>query len=200
MAETEKTKTEDTGEEALSRKRRTALVSYLAILFAVAFLLVALSMVIENKRLQSTNAAIKNDSQKTSANLNKTITDMQTENDELTEQISALQQQLDELQTEADRQAAEAEDQISALTAERDGLQEEKTALEAEKTELSEALADAEQRAADAVEVSELLQKAIAANDEGKHKTLQYCLEKIEPLKDLLSPSELEWYESLIMD
>ena len=120
MAETEKKKTEDTGEEALSRKRRTALVSYLAILFAVAFLLVALSLVIENKRLQSTNAAIKNDSQKTSANLNKTITDMQTENDELTEQISALQQQLDELQTEADRQAAEAEDQISALTAERE--------------------------------------------------------------------------------
>ena len=187
MAETEKKKTEDTGEEVLSRKRRTALVSYLAILFAVAFLLVALSMVIENKRLPS-------------ANLNKTITDMQTENDELTEQISALQQQLDELQTEADRQAAEAEDQISALTAERDGLLEEKTALEAEKTELSEALAVAQQRANEAVEVSELLQKAIAANDEGKHKTLQNCLEKIEPLKDLLSPSELEWYESLIMD
>ena len=39
-------------EEILSRKRRMALVSYLAVLFAVAFLLVTVSMIIENRQLQ----------------------------------------------------------------------------------------------------------------------------------------------------
>ena len=47
---------EDNG--TLSRKRRTALVTYLAILFAVAFLLVALDMIIENHKLQSSNQAL----------------------------------------------------------------------------------------------------------------------------------------------
>ena len=74
--------------EALSRKRRVALVTYLSILFAVAFLLVALSMVIENKHLQSTNAALEDSSKKTSANLNQTIEQMQNENDALTQKTA----------------------------------------------------------------------------------------------------------------
>lgn len=182
--------------EALSRKRRVALVTYLSILFAVAFLLVALSMVIENKHLQSTNAALEDSSKKTSANLNQTIEQMQNENDALTQKTAEQESQISAY--EAEKAAAQTE--LEQLRADQEALMAEKESLAAEKESLSARAEEAEQKAADAVEVSELLQKAIAANEEGHYKTLKKLLEEIEPMKDLLSPSELDWYESLVIE
>ena len=125
---------------------------------------------------------------------------MQNENDELTQKLAELQDQYDALQVQAESQAAEASNQLSELTMQYENLQTEKAGLETEKTNLTESLAAAEQKAADAIEVSELLQKAITANEEGHFKTLKKILDQIEPLKDLLSPSEMDYYESLIMD
>lgn len=189
---------------ALSRKRRVALVTYLSILFAVAFLLVALSMVIENRQLQSSNAALKDDSRKTSANLNRTIQEMQNEYDALKQKSDAQAAQIDTLTA----QQAEAETRYAALESE---AAEASAAAESQIADLQSQLADARiaaesqvteltKRAEDAVTVSELLQKAVAANEEGDLETVKTCLEQIEPLKDLLSPSELDWYESLAVD
>lgn len=189
---------------ALSRKRRVALVTYLSILFAVAFLLVALSMVIENRQLQSSNAALKDDSQKTSANLNRTIQEMQNEFDALKQKSDAQAAQIDTLTA----QQAEAETRYAALESE---AAEASAAAESQIADLQSQLADARiaaesqvteltRRAEDAVTVSELLQKAIAANEEGDLEAVGTYLEQIEPLKDLLSPSELDWYESLAVD
>ena len=189
---------------ALSRKRRVALVTYLSILFAVAFLLVALSMVIENRQLQSSNAALKDDSQKTSANLNRTIQEMQNEYDALKQKSDAQATQIDTLtaqqaeaetryaalESEAAEASAAAESQIADLQSQ---LAEARIAAESQATELTK-------RAEDAVTVSELLQKAVAANEEGDLEAVKTYLEQIEPLKDLLSPSELDWYESLAVD
>ena len=203
------------GEAALSRKRRVALVTYLSILFAVAFLLVALSMVIENRHLQSSNAALKDDSQKTSANLTQKIQDMQREFDELKQKsdeqagrIESLTAQVEQQKTEAEQQKADDEARIAALESEAAAAG---AAAESQAAELQSQLAEAKiasesqiseltQRAEDAVTVSELLQKAIAANDEGNLKAVKNYLEQIEPMKDLLSPSELEWYDILAID
>lgn len=193
---------------ALSRKRRVALVTYLSILFAVAFLLVAASMVIENRQLQSSNAALKNDSQKTSANLNRTIQEMQNEFDALKQQSESQAAQIDALTAQAEQQQAEAESRYAALESE---AAEASAAAESQAAALQSELAEARiaaesqaaeltKRAEDAVTVSELLQKAIAANEEGDLEAVGKYREQIEPLKDLLSPSELDWYESLAVD
>ena len=42
-------------DQQLSPRRRTALVTYLSILFAAAFLFVAIMMVVETKRLKTMN-------------------------------------------------------------------------------------------------------------------------------------------------
>lgn len=230
MAEPEKKQTqtapkpEDQKSEeaaALSRKRRVALVTYLSILFAVAFLLVALSMVIENRHLQTSNAALKTSSQRNSANLSQTIQEMQNENDALKAQAEALQGEKDQLQASLDqvtaekteletgleqaqadaaRQKTELDAEIAALTVDRDALAAQKTELETSLQARTEEAAAASKRAEDAVQVSEYLQKAIAADEKGELKTVKKYLEKIEPMKDLLSPSELEWYEHLAID
>ena len=194
----------------LSRKRRTALVGYLAILFAVAFLLVALSMVIENKRLQSSKEQLEDKSKQTSATLNGKIAELQASYDALQEKSAAQQKDLDALTVENQQLTALA-DQVPALeqaltdlTAERDGLQTdldtaaaEKEALEAELDELrtqNEALSG---KAEDAVRVSELLHQAMAADEAGDLEELQSLLDQIEPLEELLSETEREIYEEL---
>ena len=80
--------------EALSRKRRTALVAYLAILFAVAFLLVAVSMVLENKKLQNYNLELQSSNEQsraTSASAMQRAEALQNENQELIASLEALQ-------------------------------------------------------------------------------------------------------------
>ena len=182
--------------QVLSPRRRSALVTYLAILFAIAFLFVAVVMVLETKRLKTMNEELQNTNQKTSASLTNNINALQEENQTLSKDNEDLQARVAELEAEAEKDQTEQnqlQSRIVSLTNARQTLSGKKRELEAQVRTLTK-------QAEDAVTVSELLQKAIAANDEGKHKTLQNCLEKIEPLKDLLSPSELEWYESLIMD
>ena len=183
-------------EEKLSPKRRFALVTYLAILFAVAFLLVALMLVAETRRLKTMNEELKDSSQKTSASLTNNINALQEENTKLSEKNAALEAQLSAL----DADAKAAEEQNQALQAELDARSAAQAQLEADKQALEEQVQTLTKQAEDAVQVSELLHKAIAANDAGKLDRLQKLLNEMEPLKDLLSATELELYESLVID
>ena len=159
-------------EQVLSPRRRTALVSYLSIMFAAAFLFVALMMVFEAKRLKTMNEELKDSSQKTSASLTSNINALQAENQKLSEQNEALTARIGELESAA----AEAETEMAELRAEIDVLIQE---------------------AHDAVTVSELLHQAMAADEAGDLEKLQELLDQIEPLEGLLSPTEAEIYEEL---
>ncbi len=181
------------GEPQLSPRRRTALVTYLAILFAVAFLFVALMMVFETKRLKTMNRELQDSSQKNSATLTNNINALQAENQTLSERNEALSAQIGDLEASA----ASAEAEKAALQAELDRLTEEAAAKDAELATAKDRVTELEQRAGDAVRVSELLHQAMAADEEGNMSRLQELLDQIEPLEELLSDTEREIYEEL---
>ena len=190
---TEQTPEKPTGEAPLSPRRRTALVTYLAILFAAAFLFVAVVMVLETKHLKSMNEELKSDSQKTSASLTNNINALQEENQKLTAANEELTQRitgLEEAALRAEEEITGLQGQIETLNAEKQGWAEERAALEDQLTEK-------DQLTQDAVRVSELLHEALAADEEGDLERLQEILDQIEPLQDLLSPTERDIYEEL---
>ena len=176
--------------EQLSPRRRSALVMYLAILFAVTFLFVALMMVFEAKRLKTLN-------QETSASLTSNINALQAENQKLSEKNEGLTAKVGELEDAA----SAAETEMAGLRAEIDRLKEEAEARETAQAEelgaLHGQIEELTQKAADAVLVSELLHQAIAADEEGDLEGLQELLDQIEELKELLSPTEADIYEEL---
>lgn len=186
--------------QVLSPGRRSALVTYLAILFAVAFLFVALTMSMESKRLKMMNEALENSSQKTSASLTSSITALQEENrtlssdkEELSAQLTALEEELEQLQNTAKEDQKKYSTKMSQLN-------EKIRTLETDKTELNTQIEALTKKVEHAVTVSELLQQAIELDDDGNMTELEEVLKQIEPFKDLLSPSELEIYESLTVD
>lgn len=207
-------------EENLSRKRRTALVGYMAILFAVAFLLVALSMVIENKRLQSSKQQLEDSSKQASASLNGKIAELQGSYEALQKTAAEQEQKLEALTVEADKVpgleqsvhelSAERDSlsqELETRTQERDGLQSELQAAESEKASLENEIDTLREekealigRAADAAAVQELLYQAVEADKQGSWSELEDLLAQIEPNQDLLSPTALEIYESLKVD
>ena len=179
--------------QVLSPKRRTALVMYLAILFAVAFLLVAVMMVVETQKLKTMNQELQDSSQKTSATLTGSINALQEENQKLAEANEALTARIQELEqaaAEAGQKAGEQQAEIERLTGEQQRLEQEKQTIQQQ-------LQEQEKRVQDAIAVSELLHSALAADEEGDLEALQGILDQIEPLQDLLSPTERDIYEEL---
>jgi septal ring factor EnvC (AmiA/AmiB activator) len=205
IQKTENPKSEEAAREEaiLAHKRKNALIAYLAVLFAVAFLLVAVSMIVENRRLQDSNS-------QNTATLNGKIADLQDEYNQLQKQsktqetqIDTLQQELKSAQITVDEQASS----ITQLTEDLDGLQTENETLNAnveeltqKKKELTEELRAVKEENKDMGEIYELLFQAQAANEVGEMEELEKILKKIEPKKDLLSPTALDIYESLIID
>lgn len=186
--------------QVLSPKRRSALVTYLAILFAIAFLFVALTMALESKRLKSVNEALEDKNQQTSASLTGSIKVLQDENHKLIDNNQELAAQVAALELRLQNAESSAAQKTEEFNAQLETLQQEKQALETEKAELKKQKETLTKQAQDAIAVSELLQKAIALNDEGDNEGLARVLAQIAPLKELLSATELELYESLVVD
>ena len=174
--------------EALSRKRRTALVVYLAVLFAVAFLLVALSLVVENRHLQSA-------SEQTSASLNGRIAELQNEYAKLQGQNSEMETRIAGLENEAAARQTELE-ALQQQLAEKD---REKEDLIREKSNLAVEREIAVKKAQDVLKAHELLFAAQAADEEGNFARLQELMEELAPLRYLLCPTARDIYESLII-
>ncbi|MCR5552955.1 MAG: hypothetical protein K6F19_07525 [Oscillospiraceae bacterium] len=197
-------------EAILAHKRKNAMIVYLAILFAVAFLLVAVSMIVENRRLQDSNS-------QNTATLNGKIADLQDEYDQLHKksvaqenQIEALQGDLNVSQIKIGEQAAsivqltedldEMKNVNETLSANVGELTDSNKKLTGEIKELKELKKKLEEKTSDMNEIYELLFQAQAADESGDMTKLAELLAKIEPKKDLLSPSALDIYESLVID
>lgn len=96
----------------MTPKSRNALLRYMAILFAVAFIIVTISLVISMHTSQNTITALNQASASALQNaeqLQSSNRDLSDENEQLRQQISELEAQLDEVQTTAEN-AASAEE------------------------------------------------------------------------------------------
>ena len=153
---------------AMSEKKRTALLRYMTILFAVAFLLVLLSYLIQVFNSQNTISQLN----ATSASALQNAERLQTTNRELTEETQRLQ------------------DEITALNEEKQA--QEKAALEegraaGEETGRASALADA-QKAYD------LLLKAATTGDEAERAK---AVAALEDMRDVLSEAAQKQLDAL---
>ena len=179
--------------QQLSPRRRTALVTYLAILFAAAFLFVAIVMVLETKKLKTINEELQSSSQKTSASLTNNINALQQENQSLSAENEKLQSRIGELVESAalqDEALAELQQQLNTAAT-------EQADMEQQIGELQQRLEEARQNTQDAVRVSELLHQLMAADEDGDMEKVRELLDEIEPLADLLSETERDIYEDL---
>ena len=179
--------------QQLSPRRRTALVTYLAILFAAAFLFVAIVMVLETKKLKTINEELQSSSQKTSASLTNNINALQQENQSLSAENEKLQSRIGELVESAalqDEALAELQQQLNTAAT-------EQADMEQQIGELQQSLEEARQNTQDAVRVSELLHQLMAADEDGDMEKVRELLDEIEPLADLLSETERDIYEEL---
>lgn len=174
----------------LSRKRRTALIAYLAILFAVAFLVVALSMILENRKLRNSNQALEDSNRSASASSATALEKaeaLQDENRRLSETIAAQEDEKQQLL--ADAAAAQAEK--DAALAEREPLAQENERLSQE----NEALTAKQKETA---RVLELLCQAIAAERDGLQDEFVTAMRELAPLTELLPESGKPIYDSLL--
>ena len=182
--------------KALSPKRHSALVTYLLILFVVSFVFVTVIMLTETRRLKLMNQELQNSSREASASLTGMLAALQEENAALSATNKALTEQIEALETAAAANAEAAQAQNEALAR----AESEKQTLADEKAALEQRVRDLEQQVAEGLKVSELLHQAVAADEMGNYDRLEELLEQIEPMKALLSPTELDILESLTID
>lgn len=111
----------------VGERNRLALVRYMAILFAVAFVLVLLSLLMQMRSSQSTI----NDLNKASANAMANAEQLQQTNQSLIEQNQTLQSQVDKLQKQLEEQTEQWDGLQDTLTQKTDALQASETLLQA---------------------------------------------------------------------
>lgn len=154
---------------ALPRKKRMALIVYLAILFIAALVIVTLSLVIQIHRSTTENATFADKAQS-----------LQTENETLRQQVSDLQKEKDALVTENGQ-----------LQAELDAQTEENGQLQAANDEL-------EEQNGNIRKAYDLLSEAKAARESGDEEAFQAAVEQLEPLYQYLSETAQAEYDALI--
>lgn len=149
-------------------KNQNALLRYITILFAVAFLMVTLSLVISMRESRDTISELN----QTSASALQNAEALQTENRELSDANRDLR------------------DTVTGLEAELAEVQEAMAQLETEK-------AAAEKLAQDTAKAYALLLTAMDARQYGDMETFDQAMTDLEPLKDLLSGEAAERYSEL---
>ncbi len=159
----------------VSDQKRTALLRYMMILFAVAFLLVLLSYLIQVFNSQSTISQLN----ATSASALQNAERLQDTNRELTEENERLQDEIDALNEKNESQAKAAE--TDRETAREEGRTEgEQTGREAGMTEAQKAY--------------DLLLQAVTAADDAERAK---ALDTLSGMEDLLSEKARKQYEAL---
>ncbi len=152
----------------INQKKRTAMLRYMAIMFAVAFALVMLSYLIQTRNSQTTISQLN----ATSASALQNAEELQAENRTLIEENHALRIELNDAQAVAQEYQESAE--VSRQNARMEGLEEGRKEAREET-----------QRAYD------LLLKAMTTEDNGE------LLKELEAQKGNLSESALSEYEAL---
>ena len=160
-------------EVPVSHQKRTALLRYMAILFAVAFALVMLSYLIQVRNSQTTITQLS----ETSASALQNAEQLQETNYELTQEIERLNEELD------NATLAILEYQESAEAARKAAYQEGIVeGREEGTTQTRKAYA--------------LLAQALEIEDD--KEALQKVLEELEPIKSSLSQTALKQYDGLV--
>lgn len=160
---------------AMSDQKRTALLRYMMILFAVAFLLVLLSYLIQVFNSQSTITQLN----ATSASALQNAERLQDTNRELTEENQRLQDEIDALNEENQKQKETAE-------AEQEKARKEGMSAGEE--------AGREAGLNDAQKAYDLLLKAVVSEDETDRAK---ALEALEAVRDTLSESAQKQLDAL---
>lgn len=173
---------EKTTEQPLTTKKKRAMLEYMAIMFAAAFLLVAISLLIKVIDMKGEMEAANTGARENIALLQKDLDAARAESAE-------LQTQLDEANTassEAADKLSEAETRLSEAEKARETL--EKTLESAQKEN------DTLSRRAQA---NELLVSAQAALEQGDYAALRSHLEALEAYADALKDDGAALYEIL---
>lgn len=173
---------EKTTEQPLTTKKKRAMLEYMAIMFAAAFLLVAISLLIKVIDMKGEMEAANTGARENIALLQKDLDAARAESAE-------LQTQLDEANTassEAADKLSDAETRLSEAEKARETL--EKTLESAQKEN------DTLSRRAQA---NELLVSAQAALEQGDYAALRSHLEALEAYADALKDDGAALYETL---
>lgn len=170
---------EEKQKSVLSDKRKRALINYMAILFAVAFLLVALSLAIQHR-----------DSQAQITSLSATANGALERADQLQETNRLLQAQLNE----ANDAKASLEDELAQAQADLRAAAEAQSDLTASNQELLQEKASIEHRA----NAYQLLSQALSARESKNLKQLRDSLTALEKESQYLDEADLAVYQALV--
>lgn len=169
--------------EVLSAKRKVALLWYLGVLFLVAFLFVAISLVIQMRDSRSTISELTQNNSSALANVEK----LQQQNRELQERaqqssdaVEAQQAQIDDLTGQLEQKEAAIESLQNQIDALKQDLED--TSLLDDKT----------------IRVYEALITALTCQTHEGNVTYSRAIESVEAGKELLSERALAVYETLI--
>ena len=176
--ETTNTTNAQSEKSGLDEKKKTALLRYLAIMFAVAFLLVLLSLLTQMRNSQSKISELNQSS--TNALQNAEL--LQEENRQLEEEKEALQQQVDDLQAELDEK------------------NKNNTELEEIQKDYEAQLEKAKGKQEQTTQAYEALLYVMEQSDSSAegNVTLSKALDNLKELKSYLGQKGLEEYEKLI--
>lgn len=166
-------------QQPLSEARKTALLRYMAVLFAVAFLLVLLSLILQAHSSKATISELTQTSSSALSNVEQLQTqnrDLQNEKQALTQEKTALEAQVGELKAQLEAAQQEAEREEDA----------EKQAMKLELT-----------RTKDAYEA--LLVAKNCETHEG-NVTFSKAMDTLADLKEHLGEEALAEYEKLLAE
>ena len=172
----QQTEQQDKQPAPLSEARKTALLRYMAVLFAVAFLLVLLSLILQAHSSKATISELTQTSSSALSNVEQLQAqnrDLQDEKQALTQEKSELEAQVEDLQKQLDETKQADEKEESA----------EKLKLELELAHTKEAY--------------EALLEAKGCDMREGNVTFSRAMQTLERLKDYLGPTALEEYHAL---
>lgn len=167
----------------LSEKQKTALLRYLAILFALAFLFVLLSMLIQSHNSRTALSELSNTSSAALSNAMANAEALQEQNRELQDETAALRGQLEQIEKLMD----ERDDQIAQLQQE----------LEDQEDAATDADRDAAQQEQQLREAYDALITALTCTTREGNVTFSKAMDTVEEHYDLLSTTAKQAYDNL---
>lgn len=188
--EAEKKEESSPAPEVTSPKTRNkALIIYISLLFSVAFLLVLVSLIIQQRNSDKTITQLNQNASSALTHAEQLQNDnrqLQQENMELLQKNANLEDQIDDLNAQI-----KAEQDAAAVTA------EEKAQVEADLAAAKEAVQTAKDDIAKMQETYELLLRTESALKQGLTKDFEEAMAMLEEVKDYLGESALAIYEEL---
>ena len=169
----------------LDDKRKNALLRYMGILFAVAFLLVLLSSLIQLRNSRLTISELN----QASANALQNAEALQDLNRELLDKNSALSEEIGQLEDSV----ADKDRQLEARKSQLEGMGDQLKRVEEQRIQDQQ---DAEKR----LEAYELLSAAQQAAARRDTKTLEESLKSLSELSQYLEENGMQLYQSLLAE